>query len=559
MGNLSPTLIGSLKKYNAEKFFKDLKAGFLVSVIALPLSIALAIASGVRPENGLYSAIVGGLFVSLFSGSRVQIGGITAATVMTVCTIIDRYGIVGLCTASIMAGIFLIIMGFCKLGSMLKYIPITITTGFTAGIAAGIFTSQIKEFLGLSVTGMPIRILDKWVACGKAISTFQPLSILVGLISVILLVVIPKITSKVPPQLAMLFLMTSVVYLFRIPVATVGSAYGSLSPSLPQIAFPAFSMDMIEELLAPSLTLALLIAIVSLLSCVVTDGLIGKRHNSNMELIAQGIANIFCGLFQAVPVAGAVARSTVSVKNGGKSQVAGIVHSFFVLLMLLFLTPLISYLPMPSLAAMLMVVAWRMVNWQEIVYTVKHAPKSDAFVLFITIAVAVIIDLMAAIEIGLLMTAFLFMKRMAEVSHVNRWIDEKGAEEVNDEENDDENDSDNMELKTVPEGTIVYEIWGPMFFAASDKLSAIRPEAKDKCLILRMRSVTAMDATAMHRFEQLYEKCRRYRITMILSHVNEQPMSVMVKACFHDKIGSENICHHIDDALARASEICRRK
>lgn len=541
---LRPKLISTLKKYNAEKLLKDIKAGFIVAIIALPLSIALAIASGVRPENGLYSAIIGGFFVSLLSGSRVQIGGITAATVMTVCTIIEKYGMTGLAIASVMAGIILVIMGLFRLGSLLKFIPITITTGFTAGIAIGIFTSQIKEFFGLTVEKMPIRIVEKWVVCLKAYPTVNITAIIVGVISILILVIVPKITSKIPNALVMIVIMTVAVNVLHIDVNTVNSVYGELPAKFPPLVVPTVTFDMIHDLLGPSMTLALLVAIVSLLSCVVTDGMIGKRHDSNMELIAEGIANIFCGLFAAVPVAGAVARSSNSIKNGGKSPIVGIVHSVVVLLMLLVCMPLVGFIPMPSLSALLMVVAYNMINWEEISYALKNAPKSDAIVLFVTIVVSVVIDLMAAVEIGLLLTALLFMKRMADVTTVESWkyIDE-------------DDDPDSIDLKVVPKYTQVYEICGPMFFAASDKISYIKPNEKCHYLILRMRSVSAIDATAMHRLETLLSSCKRHKITMILSHVNEQPMSIMEKAGFIDKVGKDNFCVHIDDALQRAQDL----
>lgn len=541
---LQPTLIKSLKKYNMQKLMKDIGAGVIVAIIALPLSIALAIASGVRPENGLYSAIIGGFFVSLLSGSRVQIGGITAATVLTVSTIIGKYGMPGLAIASIMAGIILIIMGLCRLGGLLKYIPITITTGFTAGIAVGIFTSQIKEFFGLTVENMPIRILSKWGACIKAFPTFSVWAIAVGVVSIVILVLIPKISERIPNSLVMLVVMTVLVKVLNIPVNTVASVYGELPAEFPKFQIPAITFDMISDLFGPALTLAILVAIVSLLSCVVTDGMIGKRHNSNMELIAEGVANIFCGFFGAVPVAGAVARSSNSVKVGGKSQVVGIIHSIIVCGMLLLLMPLVGYIPMPSLSAFLMVVAFNMINWDEIHYTLRHAPKSDAIVLFATVFMAVVIDLMAAIEVGLLLSALLFMKRMADVTTVQSWkyVDE-------------DDDPDSIDLKIVPKHTQVFEICGPMFFAASDKLLRISPNEKCKCLIIRMRSVSAIDATAMHRLEYLLENCKKQKITMILSHVNEQPMSIMKKAGFDLQLGEENFCAHIDEALEKAKMI----
>jgi len=360
-----------------------------------------------------------------------------------------------------------------------------------------------------------------------------------------------KVSKRLPHTLLMIIVMTISVRLFNIPVNTVHSIYGTVPGHLPKFVLPTWNFDMAMEVIPDSMTLAFLIAIVSLLSCVVTDGLIGKRHNPNMELIAQGIANIGCGFFGAVPVAGAVARSTASIKNGGKSQVAGIVHSICVGGMLLLLMPLVGYIPMPSLAALLMLVAFRMINCNEIFYAVEKATKSDAVVLFTTIIVAIFVDLMTAIQVSIVMTAILFMKRMADVTTVENWK----YEEENYEYERDDLDPDNIECKIVPKDTQVYEICGPMFFAASEKLSEITPQKNCRKLILRMRTVTTIDATAMHRLEHLFDECKRKKITLILSHINDQPFSVMKKSGFDQRVGAENFCAHIDDALQRAKEI----
>lgn len=551
MDKFRPTIIRSMKKYNKFKFAKDVYAGIMVSIIAIPLSIALAIASGVRPENGLYSAIIGGVLVAMFSGSRVQIGGITAATVMTVNLIISHYGMAGLALSSIFAGIMLVLMGAFKFGRLLKYIPITITTGFTAGIAIGIFTSQIKEFLGLTVEDMPIQMYKKWIACFESIDTVNYWAIIIGVISLALMLLYQKVSKRLPHTLLMIIVMTFFVHLLKIPVNTVHSIYGTVPGHFPQFVMPKWNFDLAMEVIPDSMTLAFLIAIVSLLSCVVTDGLIGKRHNPNMELIAQGIANIGCGFFGAVPVAGAVARSTASIKNGGKSQFVGIVHSISVALMLLLLMPLVGYIPMPSLAALLMLVAFRMINWNEIFYSIQKATKSDSVVLFTTIVVAIFVDLMTAIQVSIVMTAILFMKRMADVTTVENWK----YEEENYEDERDDLDPDNIEHKIVPKDTQVYEICGPMFFAASEKLAEITPNKNCRKLILRMRTVTTIDATAMHRLEHLFDECKRKKITLILSHINDQPLSVMRKSGFDQRVGEDNFCAHIDDALQRAKEI----
>ena len=547
MDKFEPTIIHSLKKYNRKKLVKDVYSGILVAVIALPLSIPLAIASGVRPENGLYSAIIGGFFVSMLSGSRVQIGGITAATVMIVSKIISQYGMNGLAIASIMAGIMLVILGFLQFGSLLKYIPLTITTGFTVGIGIGIFTSQIKEFFGLTIVKMPISIPDKWGVYFHSYHTINWMSVLISVISLAILLMIPKITKKIPNSLVMIIIVTLGVNILQIPVNTVSSVYGTLPSRFPPFVGPVISFELIENLLVPSFSLAILISLVSLLSCVVTDGIIGKRHNSNMELVAQGIANIFCGLFRAVPVAGAVARSSNSIKNGGKSQVVGIVHSIVICGVLLLMIPLVGYIPLSCLAALLIVVSIKMINFDEILYTIKSSPKSDIAVLFVTISIAIFVDLMAAVGVGLLIAAILFIRRMADVPTVEGW------RYIEDEMEYPESDS--IELKEVPKDTQVYEICGPMFFASSEKILSITPNEKCRNLIIRMRTVTSIDTTSLRRLEHLWENCKKHKITLILSHVNEQPLNIMKKSGLDEKIGLDNFCDHIDEALARAASL----
>lgn len=555
MDEFRPSIIKSLKKYNKKSFRKDVFAGLMVAIIALPLSIALAISSGASPEQGLYSAIIGGLAVSLLSGSRVQVGGVTAATAITISTIIGKYGLTGLAVASVMAGFMLIIMGIFRFGSLLKYIPVTITTGFTVGIGFGIFTSQIKDFLGLSIESMPITIVEKWSAYAKAIHTFDITACIFGIASILFLIIWTKLFKKIPSSLAMISVMTIIAWIFKIPVQTIKSSYGELSSKLPTFRIPKFDYVMIQELFSLSLTLAILIAIVSLLSCVVTDGLTGKRHNSNMELVAQGAANILCGLFGALPVAGAVARSTISIRSGGKSQVAGIVHSVIICGILLFLMPIVEYIPMASLSALLIVVSYNMINWKEIHYAIKHAPKADAIVLFVTMCLAIFVNLMTAVQFGLLLAALLFMKRMANVTTVHGWRFLNEENENDEKEKTQYFDFENIDLKVIPKNTQVYELCGPLFFAASDKIRNIAPNAKSNCLILRMRSVNFIDVTAMHRLEHLLEECKKHNITLVLSHVNEQPMSIIRKSGFLAQIGEENICKHIDEALLRAEQL----
>ncbi len=538
-----PAFFSGLKTYQISQLPKDLFAGIIVAIVALPLSIALSIASGVRPEVGLYTGIVGGLFVAFFSGSRVQIGGITAATVMTVNIIVSEYGMVGLGIASIIAGILLILMGLLRLGELLKYIPITITTGFTAGIAIGIFTSQIKEFFGLTIEHMPIKILDKWIVCIQAYKSASLIPIGIALCSLCILLIIPKISRRIPASIVMIVLMTIVVRIFNIPVHTVSGVYGELPSHLPTFLMPAFSIDMISGILVDSCTLAFLVAIVSLLSCVVTDGITGIKHDSNTELIAQGIANIGCGFFGAAPIAGAVARSKSSIDNGGKSQFVGIVHCIVLAFFLLVMMPYIGMIPMPCLSAFLMLIAFQMINWSEIKYTFKFAPKSDAIVLIATILMAVVFDLMVSIVIGFIVSNILFMRRMSEVASVNSWryIEDEPVEDSS--------------LRTLPPHTEVFEISGPMFFAASEKLLHINPKQDCKYVILRLRSVSAIDATAMHRLEYILEHFKKRNITLILSHLNEQPKQVITKSGFALLMGEEHICEHLEDAICHIEQM----
>ena len=482
--------------------------------------------------------------MSPFGGSKVNIGGITAATVMTVFTIVDEYGLAGLAAASIMAGVILILMGLFRLGGLLKYIPRTITLGFTAAIGVGIFTNQIKGFFGLQIETVPVKFLEKMPVLFGAASTFRPAAVLVGAASIVILLVLPKINDKIPNSLAAILIMTPVVTIFKIPVSTIHSVYGDLPTHFPYPEIHMLSLETLVDLLPLSVTLAILIAIVSLLACSVTDGLMGEKHNSNQELIAEGIANIFCGIFGAAPVAGAVARASNNVKNGGRTPIAGMVHSVTLLLILVVLMPYAALIPMPTIAAILFMVAYNMCDWRKFVGLCKTAPKSDIIVLVTTFVLTVVFELVVAIEVGILLAAILFMKRMSDVTEVEGW-----------KYVDDEDDADSLSLRVVPHNTMVYEVSGPLFFGAADKILKITLDEKMNCLVLRMRSVSAIDATAMHNLEQLYIDCKKKNIQIILSHVGEQPMHVMEKSGFLDKVGRENVCAHIDDALERAARL----
>lgn len=551
---MRPKILTCMKGYGAEQFRKDVTAGILVAVIAFPLSVALAIASGISPERGLYSAIVGGFLVSLFGGSRVNIGGATAATVMTVFTIVEEFGLTGLAIASIMAGIFLIFMGLLHFGMLLKYIPRTITLGFTAGIAMGIFSGQLKGFFGLDMGAIPVKVVDKFIAYAGVIHTIHLPSLAVGLMAMAILILLPKLTPKVPNSLAAILATTFLTAFLKLDVATISSVYGELPSHFPEFTVPKVNWTMIEALIPSSVTLAILIAIVSLLACVVTDGLTGERHDSNQELIAQGIANIFCGFFGAVPVAGAVARASNSVKSGGRTPVAGMVHSFVVLLILLFLMPLAGYIPIPALSAVLILVAYNMSSWREFLFMAKHAPKSDFTVLAVTFLSGVLVDLLFAVEMGIMMSAILFMHRMSDVTRVREW-EYPGEDES--EKDESGKDSGHLSLRKVPPHTVVFEIEGPIFFATVDEMMNITAGPQTKVIILRMRSVPSIDITALQSMEHFLNHCKNRRITLILSHVNRHPKEVMIKGGIAEKIGEENFCENIDAALDRARQLIK--
>lgn len=547
MEKLRPKLFSVLKTYTREQFMKDVISGILVAVIALPLSIALALASGVTPEKGLYTAITAGFVISFLGGSRVQIAGPTAAFATIVAGIVARYDMEGLIVATLMAGIILIIMGLLRFGSLMKYIPYTITAGFTAGIAVTIVIGQLKDFFGLTiVTEEPlIESMEKLTAFVHHFGTLNPQAALVGVICLTVLIgwpYLPGVISRIPPSLAAIFVGVFLVKGVGLQVNTIGDLY-EISNRLPQFSFPAVDFTMIRTLLPDAFTIAVLAAIESLLSCVVADSMIQSRHNSNMELIAQGAGNMTSALFGGIPATGAIARTAANIKNGGRTPVAGMVHAVTLLLILVVLMPYAGLIPMPTIAAILFMVAYHMCGWRKCVSLIKTAPKSDSIVLGITFALTVVFDLVVAIEVGILFTCLLFLRRMSEVTEVDIWkpADEEAAQEE--------------ERLTVPEHIRVYEISGPLFFAVADKIMRITLTPEDKCLILRMRSVNAIDATAMQSLEELYLSCQEKGITLILSHLREQPMRVMKKTGFLDKVGSKNCCRHIEEALQRAENL----
>lgn len=548
MEKLKPKLFSVMKTYTKDQLIKDIIAGIIVAIIALPLSIALALASGVTPEKGIYTAIIAGFLISFFGGSRVQISGPTAAFATIVAGIVAENGMEGLLVATILAGIILILMGLLKFGSLIKFIPYTITTGFTAGIAVTIVVGQIKSYLGLTTDPSvnAIETVEKIEEVIRHIDTMNWSAVIVGIVSSVILWICPKLPGflkKIPGSLVAVIVGILMVSGLNMDVKTIGELY-TITSELPKFHLPAISFDTINNVLPDAFTIAILAAIESLLSCVVADSMVNSKHRSNMELVAQGIGNVGSALFGGIPATGAIARTAANVKNGGRTPIAGMVHAVVLLLILVVFMPFAGMIPMPTIAAILFMVAYNMSEWRHFVHLLKTAPKSDIIVLVLTFALTVMFDLVVAIGVGIVLAAMLFMKRMSEVTDVASW-----------KYIDDENDPDSIDLKVVPKNTVVYEISGPLFFGAADKILNIKLKEKYEVLILRMRSVTALDATALHFLEQFCEKCEKKGIKLILSHVNEQPMHALQKAGFDKLVGEENICAHIDDALKRASEL----
>ena len=547
---LKPKLFSVIKTYSKGQFVKDLVAGIIVAIIALPLSIALALASGVEPAMGVYTAIFAGFTVSLLGGSRVQIAGPTAAFATVVAGIVATQGMDGLIIATILAGVFLIFMGIFKFGSLIKYIPYTITTGFTAGIAITIFIGQIKDFLGLSYADgvKPIETIEKITANIEAIGTFSWQALVIGAVSLAVLIIYPKFEKRVPPSLIAVIIgavMVKFIPVFGDGVNTIGDLY-TIPSGLPPFTLTNldFSFDKVSAVLPDALTIAILAAIESLLSCVVADSMVNSKHNSNAELMAQGVGNIVSVMFGGIPATGAIARTAANAKNGGRTPIAGMVHAVVLLLVLLFLMPYAGLIPMPTIAAILFMVAYNMSERKKFVRVIKTAPKTDIIVMLATFTLTVVFDLVIAIEVGMILTALLFIKRMSDETSVKGW-----------EYVDEDSDADSVELKVIPKNVRVYEISGPLFFGVADKILDITLKDYTKCLILRMRSVPAIDATAMNYLEDLEEKCYKSGVKLIMSHVNPQPMKIMKKSGFYGKVGRDNFCANIDEALKKASKV----
>ena len=538
-------LLTCLKSYDKSQFIKDVTAGIIVAIIALPLSIALALASGVGPESGIFTAIVAGFVISALGGSCVQIAGPTAAFATIVAGIVARDGMDGLIIATVMAGVFLILMGLCHFGSLIKFIPYTITTGFTSGIAVTIVIGQLKDFFGVTYPDgvKPIETTEKMEAFVQNISSINTDALIVGVVSLAILIIAPYIFKKVPGSLIAVIVGILMVQFLPLKVSTIGNLY-TISNSLPSFHMPAIKFSTIGNSISNAFTIAVLAAIESLLSCVVADGMINSKHRSDMELVAQGAGNIASALFGGIPATGAIARTAANIKNGGRTPIAGMVHSITLVIVLVVLMPYAGMIPMPTIAAILFIVAYNMCQWRTFRDLLKTAPKSDILVLLVTFVLTVVFDLVVAIEIGMVLACLLFIKRMSEETHVDSWV-----------YNDDDTPDIDEHLRKLPLQIRVYEITGPLFFGAADAIEHIVVKDFTKCLILRMRSVPALDSTAMNALQNLVKICESKGITLVFSHVNEQPMRVMQKAGFVELVGEENFQASISDALKRAEEV----
>lgn len=554
--SMIPALFSSLKNYNRRQFTSDLMAGVIVGIVALPLAIAFGIASGVTPEKGIITAIVAGVLISLLGGSKVQIGGPTGAFIIIIYGIIQQYGMQGLTIATLMAGAFLILFGLLHLGTIIKYIPYPIVVGFTSGIAVTIFTTQMKDLFGLTIAEVPSDFVEKWICYAQNIATIDWWSTLIGLASVTVIALMPRITKKVPGSLIAIVLLTVVALLLKnyagvTTIETIGDRF-SISNQLPDAQVPAISWTTIKGLVAPALTIAVLGAIESLLSATVADGVIGEHHNSNTELVAQGVANLASPLFGGIPATGAIARTMTNINNGGKTPIAGIIHAVVLLLIFLFLMPLAQYIPMACLAGVLVMVSYGMCGWRSFLSIMKN-PKSDVTVLLITFFLTIIFDLTVAIEVGLICACLLFMRRMAETSDVKII-----SQEIDPSQEDSDFQMGNLEHLTIPEDVEVYEINGPYYFGVGNRFEEIMGalhKKRPKVRIIRMRKVPFVDSTGIHNLTNLCIMSQNEGIQIILSGVNPTVNAVLQKAGFYELVGEANICSHINLALERAKEL----
>lgn len=553
-----PKLISTLKDYNKKTFMSDVMAGVIVGIVALPLAIAFGIASGVTPEKGIITAIVAGFIISMAGGSKVQIGGPTGAFIVIIYGIIQQYGIQGLTIATLMAGVFLLLFGLLRLGTIIKFIPYPIIVGFTSGIAVTIFTTQIKDLFGLSMTEVPSDFIEKWIAYFQSLDTIDAWSAIIGVVSIIIIAITPRFTKKIPGSLIAIILMTLFALILKnvfgiASVETIGDRF-AINSELPDAQLPEITWETVKALVSPAFTIAILGAIESLLSATVADGVIGDHHDSNTELIGQGLANLATPIFGGIPATGAIARTMTNINNGGRTPVAGIVHAVVLLLIFMFLMPLAKYIPMTCLAGVLVVVSYGMCGWRSFVMLLKN-PKSDITVLVITFLLTIIFDLTIAIEVGLVIACLLFMRRMAETTDVKVVLDEIDPYEDTDLKHE------NNEHLIIPKGVEVYEINGPYFFGAGNRFEEIMANMGDrpKVRIIRMRKVPFVDSTGIHNLSNLCLMSQKEGIQIVLSGVNPKVHKVLEHAGFYDMIGEENICSHINIALAKAKEIVEKQ
>lgn len=550
---LTPKLLTTLKTYNREQFTADLIAGIIVGVVALPLAIAFAIASGVPPERGLFTAIVAGFLISALGGSRVQIGGPTGAFVVIVAGIVAQYGVDGLLVATLMAGVILILFGAFRLGTAIKFIPYPVVVGFTSGIAVVIFSSEIRDFFGLRMGTVPADFLAKWRAFFQHASTVNVWALGVALVSLAIIIWWPRVSRRIPGPFVALIVVTVTVNLFSIPVETIGSRFGTLHAGLPAPSLPHFTGADIKMLVGPAFTIALLGAVESLLSAVVADGMIGGRHRSNVELVAQGIANIASPLFGGIPATGAIARTATNIKNGGRTPVAGMIHALTLLIITIFAGRYAAAIPLATLAAILVIVAYHMSEWRTF-RSVLRAPRSDVLVLLATFLLTVLVDLTVAIQVGMVLAAFLFMKRMAEVTNVavvTRELSEPGAPSTD--------ESGAVFRREIPKGVEVYEINGPFFFGAAEsfKNALGQVASRPRVLIIRMRNVPAMDATGLSAFKDLVRQSRKEGTAVYITEIHAQPMVALARSDLLDELGEENVLGTLDEGLERARSALR--
>ena len=552
-----PKIVTALKTYDRHQLVADTIAGMIVGVVALPLAIAFAVASGVTPDRGLWTAVIAGFLISALGGSRVQIGGPTGAFVVIVYGIVQQHGIAGLTIATVMAGAILVVMGLARLGGLVKFIPHPVITGFTAGIAVIIFSGEVKNLLGLHMGEVPADFVGKWSAYAEHATGYTPAAVGVSALTFAVIALWPKVNRRIPGMFIALLLATAVTQMMDLPVETIGSRFGALSTSFPRPELPAVSFATITALVGPAFTIALLGAIESLLSAVVADGMIGGRHRSNMELIAQGVANIVTPVFGGIPATGAIARTATNVKNGGRTPVAGIVHALTLLLITLFVGRWASLIPMAALAAILAVVSYHMSGWRTFRAELR-SPKSDVLVLLTTFSLTVLVDLTVAISVGMVLAAFLFIRRMAEVTNITA-VTRELSDELFESGGGDlyQTDPNGVRRRRIPAGVEVYEINGPFFFGAAEMFKETLAQIADKpkVLVIRMRDVLALDSTGMHALKDVVNRSRRDGTTVLLSDVHMQPLVALTGSPVLAEIGKENVFSNLDDALNHARTV----